>query len=96
MKKPSRDVCLPPDLGGGSFCLEDMPGVVRTGEFVFAINRGNSRSYGDREVTMGRGRAGRAYRVEACGNLWEITRSPNRDFVHATDIYFVLRLQGFL
>jgi len=38
VKKPRRDVCLPPDLGGAGFCFEDMPGVVRTGESVFAID----------------------------------------------------------
>jgi len=38
VKKPTRDVCLPPDLGGAGFCFKDMPGVARTGESVFAID----------------------------------------------------------
>jgi len=29
---------LPPDLGGTGFVFEDMPGVVRTGGSVFAID----------------------------------------------------------
>jgi hypothetical protein len=39
VKKPSRVVCFPADLGRGGFCFEeDMPGVASTGELVFAIN----------------------------------------------------------